>query len=98
MKYSYADWGEKRQKGIASFLFIDGILRMGAPFAFLMQIGGYFLRSDDAQSYSEYFMSSQTWITFFFHATLFGLVMGFINWRRAEKAFAAGDPAAQDRE
>jgi hypothetical protein len=28
-----------------------------------------------------------TWTAFFLNATAFGLVMGFINWRRNEKAY-----------
>ena len=49
---------------------------------------GYFLFPGDAQSFGQYFSDSTTWVRFFFHGTLFGLTMGFINWRRNEKAFA----------
>jgi len=44
-----------------------------------MQVVGYFFIRDDGQSFGEYFGASKTWITFFFHATLFGLIMGFIK-------------------
>lgn len=87
MKYSDADWAEKRKAGLAKYLFFDGILITGGPFAVVMQVVGYFLLSDEGQTFGGYFSSSRTWITFFFHATLFGLVIGFLNWRRNEKAF-----------
>ena len=88
MKYSAADWTEKRKAGIWRYLFIDGVLFIGGPFAVVMQAVGYFILRDENQSFGEYFAASRTWITFFFHATLFGLIMGFVNWRRNERAFA----------
>ncbi|MBV9240418.1 MAG: hypothetical protein JO314_00285, partial [Acidobacteria bacterium] len=57
------------------------------PFAVMMQVIGYFLFPDGANSYSEYFMSSTTWTSFLLHGTLFGLVMGLIKWRRNESAY-----------
>ncbi len=89
MKYSDADWIEKRKKGLGRYLFFDGILIMGGPFAVVMQVVGYFFLRDDGQSVGEYFSSSRMWITFFFHATLFGLTMGLINWFGNEKVFKA---------
>lgn len=86
MKYSNADWTVKRERGLARFLFFDGILITGCPFAVVMQVVGYFFLRDEAQGFLEYAGSSRTWITFFFHATLFGLIMGYLNWRRNEKA------------
>jgi len=88
MRYSDADWAIKRERGLVRYLLFDGILITGGPFAVMMQIGGYFLFSGDFQSFGEYFSASVTWMRFFFHGTLFGLVMGFINWRRNERAFA----------
>ncbi len=87
MKYSDALWNEKKKKGFGRYLLFDGILIMGGPFAVVMQGVGYFFLRDEGQSVGEYFSSSRMWITFFFHATLFGLIMGFINWRRNERAF-----------
>jgi hypothetical protein len=87
VKYSDADWAEKRKKGLARYLMIDGVLITGGPFAVVMQVVGYFFLSDEGQTFGQYFSASRTWITFFFHATLFGGIIGFINWRRAEKAF-----------
>lgn len=84
-----ADWIEKRKLGFVRYLFWNGVVITGGPFAVVMQVVGYFILGDEAQTFSEYFMSSRTWITFFFHATLFGLIMGFIKWRRNEKAFEA---------
>ena len=52
-----------------------------------MQVVGYFFLRDEGQSVGEYFSSSRMWITFFFHATLFGLVIGLINWFGNEKVF-----------
>ena len=61
---------------------------MGGPFAVIMQVVGYFFLRDDGQTIGEYFSASRTWITFFFHATLFGLIMGYVNWWRNQRSFA----------
>ena len=92
MKPGEADWAEKRKLGFGRYLFWNGVLITGGPFAVMMQVVGYFFLRDDGQSVGEYFSSSRMWITFFFHATLFGGIMGFINWRRNEKAFAPRNP------
>ena len=89
MEFSSTNWAERRKKGFLRFLLIDGIFFTGGPFAVLMQIAGYFLLADADQKFSDYFVSSRTWITFFAHAVLVGSIMGSINWRRNEKAFAA---------
>ena len=87
MKYSNADWLEKRNRGLVRYLFFDGILITGGPFAVVMQVVGYFFLRDEGQGFGEYFGASRTWMTFFLHATLFGLIMGFINWWRHERSF-----------
>jgi len=66
----------------------DGILLTGGPFAVVMQVVGYFLFGDQYTSFGAYFTASKTWMTFLLHGTGFGLIMGFINWRRNERAFA----------
>ena len=88
MKYSDEIWAEKRKKGLGRFLLFDGILITGGPFAVILQVVGYFLFPGDAQSFGQYFAESMTWVRFVLHGTLFGLVMGFVNWRRNERAFA----------
>ena len=88
MRYSDTDWIEKRKRGLTRFLMFDGILITGGPFAVVMQIVGYFLFGSQYDTFGAYFGASKTWTTFFFHGTLFGLIMGFINWRRNERAFA----------
>ena len=85
------NWGDKRAKGIISYLFFDGVIKTGGPFAVLMQLAGLFILRDESQSVGEYFASSRTWVTFFLHATLFGIVIGYLNWRRHEAAFEAID-------
>ena len=85
MRYSAEAWAEKRNKGIARYLMVDGILFTGGPFALAMQVIGVFLLRDEGQTFVQYFSSSRMWTTFFAHATLFGLVMGFLNWWRNEK-------------
>ena len=80
-------WADKRKRGIASFLFWDGVIKTGGPFAVVMLLIGYFLLRDDGQTFGEYFASSRTWVTFFLHATLFGLIIGYLTWRRNEAAF-----------
>ena len=89
MKYSDAIWAEKRKRGLVSYLFFDGILIMGGPFAVVMQVVGYLYLRDEGQTFGQYFSSSKMWITFFFHATLFGLSMGLLNWFGNEKVFKA---------
>jgi hypothetical protein len=89
MKYSAADWAEKKKQGIGRFLLIEGILYSGGPFAVVMQAIGYFILRDEGQTFGQYFSSTRTWITFIAHGTLFGLIMGFINWRRNENNAAA---------
>ena len=87
MKYSPEIWAEKRKRGIWRYLLIDGILTTGGPFAVILQIVGYFLFPGSAQSFGQYFADSMTWVRFILHGTLFGLIIGFINWRRAEREF-----------
>lgn len=87
MKYSNEVWAEKRKAGLKRYLFFDGVIISGGPFAVVMQAVGFFILRDEGQSFGQYFSSATTWMTFFFHATLFGLIVGFINWRRNEKAF-----------
>lgn len=89
MKYTAEAWAEKRKKGLARYLMFDGVIITGGPFALVMQVIGYFLLTDPGTSFGQYFSASRTWMTFFFHATLFGAIMGFINWRRNERAFAS---------
>lgn len=89
MKYSQAAWVEKRDRGIVRFLLIEGVLYTGGPFAVILQAVGYFFLADANQTFGQYFTLTSTWVTFFLHGTLFGGIMGFINWRRNEKAFTA---------
>ena len=89
MAYSREAWAEKRKGGIVRYLLIDGIIFTGGVFAVLMQIVGLFLLRKDGQTFGDYLSSPITWGTFFLHATLFGLIIGFINWRRNEAAFNA---------
>ena len=86
MKYAEEVWAEKRKRGLGRYLLIDGILITGGPFAVVMQVVGFFFLRDEGQAFSQYFNASRTWITFFFHATIFGLIMGLINWFGNEKA------------
>jgi uncharacterized membrane protein len=77
---------DQKSNGIFRHLLVNGILKMGAPFAVVMQVVGIFILRDDNQSFREYFASSRTWITFFLHATIFGLAMGLITWFRNQKS------------
>lgn len=89
MKYSRELWLEKREKGLGHYLLLDGIVFAGGPFAVLMQGIGYFFLRDEGQTFGQYFATPMTWARFFLHGVLFGLIIGYINWRRNEKAFAA---------
>lgn len=96
MKYSAEHWEEKRRKGLGRFLLYDGILLTGGPFAVVMQIVGYFLFGNQYTSFGAYFTASKTWMTFMLHGVGFGLVMGFINWRRNERTFAKPNTEEQN--
>jgi uncharacterized membrane protein len=87
MLYPPADWANKRKQGIGRFLAVDGVLKLGAPFAFVMKIVGMLVFRGEGQTLGQYVTSTMTWTAFFLNATAFGLVMGFINWRRNEKAY-----------
>ena len=80
-------WAEKHKRGIARFLLIDGILFSGGPFAVVMQVLGYFLFPGDAATFGQYFTQPMTWVRFLLHGVLFGLVFGFVKWRRNVAAF-----------
>ncbi len=95
MKYSEAVWAEKRKLGLKRYLLFDGILWAGGPFAVVMQIVGFFLFGGQYETFGKYFSASKTWVTFFFHGTLFGLVVGYLNWRRNEKTFLEAKPDSQ---
>jgi len=88
MKHSPEVWTEKRNRGLARYLLVDGILLTGGPFAVMMQVIGVLLLRGEGETIGQYFTSSRTWLTFLAHGTLFGLTIGFINWRRNEKAFS----------
>jgi hypothetical protein len=83
------NWAERRKKGFGRYLLVDGFFFTGGPFAVLMQIFGYFFLADANQTFSDYFVSARTWLTFFAHAGLFGGIMGSIKWWRNERAFAS---------
>jgi hypothetical protein len=71
-----------------SYLLLDGVVITGGIFAVAMQIAGYFFLREESQTLADYMASGLTWVRFFFHATLFGLIMGYVTWRRNERAFA----------
>ena len=77
---------EKPKTGLGKYLFWNGVILLGGPFAVVMQVVGVFLLREENQTFGEYFSSTRMWITFFLHATLFGLTMGLINWFRKERA------------
>ena len=89
MNTTEAEWIEKRKAGFVRYMFWDGIVIVGGPFAVIMQVIGYFFLRDEGQTVVEYFSSTRMWTTFFLHATLFGGIMGIVKWRRNEKAFAS---------
>lgn len=100
MKYTIAAWAEKRKAGLMRYLLIDGILYTGGPFAVVMQIVGLFLFRDEGQTIGQYFTASRTWVTFLLHGTLFGLIAGYLNWRRNESSLAkpaAGEPETSEQ-
>ena len=98
MKYTREVWLEKRKRGLVRYLLVDGILIAGGPFAVLMQVLGYFIFPNDAQSFGEYFSSSITWVRFILHGTVFGLIVGFLNWKRSEAAFANAETTEQNED
>ena len=91
MSYTKEAWAEKRKRGLGKYLIIDGILYTGGPFAVVMQVIGVFLLREEGQTIGQYFTSPRTWLTFILHGVLFGLIVGYVKWRRNENAFAAKD-------
>lgn len=87
MSQADPNWNERRQRGLMRYLIVDGIFYMGGPFAVVMQVIGYFLFPEAANTYGEYFMSPTTWTRFILHGTVFGIVMGLIKWRRNQSAY-----------
>lgn len=88
MNSPQAVWAEKRKAGLKRYLLIDGVLFTGGPFAVVMQIVGIFLLRDEGQTIGQYMTSSRTWLTFLLHGTLFGLIVGYLKWRRGEAEFS----------
>ena len=88
MNYPDPQWDERRKRGIGRYLFVDGVLFTGGPFAVVMQAIGYFFLRDEGQTFGQYFTASGTWVRFFLHATVFGAVMAGIYWWRNERYFA----------
>jgi len=89
MKYTSELWRAKRERGLGRYLLWDGIVFTGGPFAVLMQVIGFFFLRDEGQTFGQYFMQPMTWGRFFLHGVLFGLIIGYINWRRNETAFTS---------
>jgi hypothetical protein len=89
MKYTEEVWKEKQRAGLVRYLLVDGIFFTGGPFALVMQIIGVFFLRDEGQTVGQYFTSTRMWMTFFAHAILFGVIIGFINWRRNQNAFGS---------
>ena len=88
MNATQAAWAEKRKAGLMRYLLVDGILFTGGPFAVVMQIVGVFLLRDEGVTFGQYMTASRTWLTFILHGTLFGLIVGYLKWRRHEAEFA----------
>ena len=88
MNSTQTAWAEKRKAGLIRYLLVDGILFTGGPFAVVMQIVGVFLLRDEGQTFGQYMTASRTWLTFILHGTLFGLIVGYLKWRRNEAAFS----------
>ena len=91
MIYSREAWIAKREKGLGRYLLFDGMVVTGGPFAVLMQALGYFFFADEGQTFGQYYAAPATWARFFLHGAVFGLIMGYINWRRNENVFAAAN-------
>ena len=85
-------WAEKRKLGLVRYLLVDGILFTGGPFAVVMQIVGVFLLRAEGVTFGQYMSASRTWLTFILHGTLFGLIVGYLKWRRNEAEFSARGP------
>ncbi len=96
MKFAPEVWAVKRKAGLFRYLLIDGILISGGPFAVVMQIIGLIVLREEGQTIGQYFTSTRTWTTFMLHGTLFGLIVGYLNWRRNEKAYLTSGPAGEN--
>lgn len=98
MLYTPAEWAEKRKLGIPRYLFWDGVIKTGAPFALVMKVIGMLFFRAEGDSFGQYLLSSRTWAAFFLNATAFGLAMGFVNWRRNERSYFANRAAGGETE
>ncbi len=92
MNFSREVWDEKRKTGMFRYLLVDGILLAGGPFAVVMQIVGVLILRDEGQTIGQYFTSTMTWVTFILHGVLFGLIFGYVSWRRGENAYRTSAP------
>jgi hypothetical protein len=59
MKYSDEVWIQKRNRRIAAYVLLDGTLLLGAPFAVIMPIAGYFNLRGSSRTFSEYLVRLQ---------------------------------------
>ena len=89
MNFPAEVWAEKRKKGLFRYLLIDGVIFTGGPFAVVMQIIGVIVYWSEYPTFSAYFTDPLTWFRFLLHGGLFGLIVGYIKWRRNEAAFAS---------
>ena len=80
-------WGKIRANGLAHFLFVNCVLKVGGLFATLMLIAGFFSAIDEALTLREYLLTARTWFTLIFHACFFGLLMGTFFWYTNEVAY-----------
>jgi len=80
-----------KAKGLTRYLLIDGLLKMGGPFAILMTVFGYFIEYFfNGASLADYVSAGVTWFKFIFLFVFFGLVVGFVGWRANEREIQKG--------
>ena len=73
MKYAEEVCVEKRKRGLERDLWVDGLLITGGPFAVVMQVIGFYFFAMTDKHLVSISVLRKTWITFFFHASIFDL-------------------------
>lgn len=83
-----AKWLEVKAKGQGRYILVEGILKHGGMYAFLILSVNYFYKNGFTFSkVYEYLWNGETIFKFFFGVIFFGLWMGLFDWYFREHLF-----------